>query len=53
MKICNLEKEQFDSFAKKHKYRNYYQSSTYGSIMAKFNYEVKYIGITDFTEKKA
>lgn len=51
MKICNLEKEQFDSFAKKHKYRNYYQSSTYGSIMAKFNYEVKYIGITDDNDK--
>lgn len=47
MKICKIEKEQFDSFAKKHKYRNYYQSSTYARIMPKFNYEVSYIGITN------
>ena len=47
MKICNIEKEEFDSFAKKHKYRNYYQSSTYARIMPKFNYEVSYIGITN------
>lgn len=47
MKICNIEKEQFDSFAKKHKYRNYYQSSIYARIMPKFNYEISYIGITN------
>ena len=47
MKICNIEKEQFDSFAKKHKYRNYYQSFMYSRIMSKFNYEVSYIVITE------
>ena len=47
MKICKIEKEQFDSFVKKHKYRNFYQSSTYARIMPKFNYEVSYIGITN------
>lgn len=47
MKICNIEKEQFDSFAKKHKYRNYYQSFMYSRIMSKFNYEISYIGITE------
>lgn len=45
MKICTIEKEQFDSFAKKHKYRNYFQTSTYATVMSKFNYEVSYIGI--------
>lgn len=52
MKICNIEKEQFDSFAKKHKYRSYYQSSTYARIMPKFNYEVSYIGITNDNDDK-
>ena len=47
MKICNIEKEQFDEFAKRHKYRNFYQSSTYTRIMPKFNYTVSYIGITN------
>lgn len=45
MKICTIEKEQFDSFAKKHKYRNYFQTSTYANVMSKFNYEISYIGI--------
>ena len=40
MKVITIEPEQFDSFAKKHKYRNYYQTSTYGNIMKQFNYEV-------------
>ena len=52
MKICNIEKEQFDSFAKKHKYRNYYQSSTYIRIMSKFNYEISYIGITNDDDER-
>lgn len=45
MKISTIDKSQFDSFARKHKYRNYYQTSEYGTVMAKFNYEVRYIGI--------
>ena len=47
MKVITIEPEQFDSFAKKHKYRNYYQTSTYGNIMKQFNYEVIYIGINN------
>ena len=47
MKIISIEKEQFDSFARKHKYRSFYQSSIYARIMPKFNYEVSYIGITN------
>lgn len=47
MKIVTIDSDQFDNFAKKHKYRNYYQTSKYGNIMNKFNYEVRYIGIED------
>ncbi len=52
MKIFSIEKEQFDNFAKKHKYRNYYQSSMYASVMSNFNYEVSYIGITNDNDEK-
>ena len=45
MKIIELDKIQFDLFAKKHKYRNYFQTSNYGDVMDMFNYDVKYIGI--------
>lgn len=45
MKIKNIEKEQFENFARKHKYRSFYQSYIYTRIMPKFNYEVSYIGI--------
>ena len=41
MKIVTIDSDQFDNFAKKHKYRNYYQTSKYGNIMNKFNYEVR------------
>ena len=51
MRIIDIEKEQFDSFARKHKYRSYYHSSTYARIMPKFGYEVSYIGITENDEK--
>ncbi len=47
MKVITIDPSQFDSFANKHAYRNYYQTSKYGNVMAKFNYEVRYIGITD------
>lgn len=50
MKIVTIDKSQFDSFAKNHKYRNYYQTSKYGDVMDKFNYEVRYIGIYDNSE---
>ena len=45
MKIVTIDESQFDSFSKKHNYRNYYQTSEYGNVMKKFNYEVRYIGI--------
>ena len=45
MKIVKLSKEQFDKFAKRHQYRNYFQTSAYGSTMAKFGYKSYYLGI--------
>lgn len=47
MKIVTIDSSQFDAFARKHKYRNYYQTSVYGNVMTKFNYEVIYIGINN------
>ena len=33
MKIITLDEQQFDTFAKNHKYSNYYQTSSYGKTM--------------------
>ena len=45
MKIVSLSIEEFDSFAKKHKLRSFYQSSSYGNIMKKYGFKPLYIGI--------
>ena len=50
MKVIDIDKNKFDDFASNHKYRNYYQTSSYGDVMDKFNYEVKYIGIENNNE---
>ncbi|MBR2828140.1 MAG: peptidoglycan bridge formation glycyltransferase FemA/FemB family protein, partial [Bacilli bacterium] len=45
MKIVKLSKEQFDTFAESHRYRNYYQSSMYARVMSKFGYKTQFLGI--------
>ena len=50
MKIITLEEKEFDKYAQKHKYRSYYQSSSYGKIMKKFGYDIHYLGIIDEME---
>ena len=50
MKIITLEEKEFDKYALKHKYRSYYQSSSYGKIMKKFGYDIHYLGIIDEME---
>ena len=35
MKIVTITPEQFDRYASKHRYRNYYQTSVYGNTMRK------------------
>ncbi len=49
MRIITLDERQFDNFASKHKYRNYYQTSNYGNLMSKNDMKIQYIGITDDT----
>ena len=51
MKIVTLSPEQFDKFAQNHRYRNYYQSSAYGSVMVKFGYNIHYLGIVSDQNK--
>lgn len=47
MKIVKLNAAQFDKFASNHRYRNYYQTSMYGFVMAKFGYRSQFLGIVN------
>lgn len=47
MKINTISEQQFDNFAKKHIYKNFYQSSSYGKVLQQMGFAVEYIGITD------
>ena len=47
MKIITLSEQDFDRFASNHRYKNIYQTSSYGRLMAKHGFKTHYIGITD------
>lgn len=47
MKIITLTEEEFNNYAKNHKYRNYYQTVEYGNVMKTTNFNVQYIGFID------
>ena len=51
MKVVTLTSEQFDKFAHSHRYRNYYQTSEYGTLMTKYGYNIHYLGIVSDTNK--
>ncbi len=51
MKIVTLSSDQFDNYASAHRYRNYFQSSSYGNLMQKFGYNVHYLGIINEENK--
>ena len=51
MKIVKLNSSQFDKFASTHRYRNFYQSSMYASVMAKFGYKAQFLGIVNDQNK--
>ena len=51
MRIVTLSPGQFDKFASKHRYRNYYQTSIYGNLMSNFGYNIHYLGIVNDTNK--
>lgn len=49
MKIITLSQQEFDKYASTHKFKNYYQTSSYGNLMSHHGYKVHYIGIIDST----
>lgn len=51
MKIITLKPEQFDEYALKHKYRNYFQSSQYANTMSTQGFKIHYLGILDELNK--
>ncbi len=51
MKVVTLKPDQFDNYAKNHRYRSYYQSSTYANVMIKFGYSAQYLGVVNDNNK--
>lgn len=47
MKIVNLKKEEFESFAETHPLKNFYQTTSYGNVMKNFGFESTYIGFVE------
>ncbi|HOO67757.1 MAG TPA: peptidoglycan bridge formation glycyltransferase FemA/FemB family protein [Bacilli bacterium] len=52
MKIVELDKKQFDDFAIQDKYRSFYQTSQYGTLMSKHGFKPIYVGLDDGGELK-
>ena len=50
MLIKNLNEQEFDNYAKNHKYSSYYQSSSYGSLMSDYDLKPIYLGFYDGAE---
>ncbi|MBQ6497140.1 MAG: peptidoglycan bridge formation glycyltransferase FemA/FemB family protein [Bacilli bacterium] len=51
MKIVKLNSSQFDKFAASHKYRSFYQTSMYASVIVKFGYHAQYLGVVNKENK--
>ena len=47
MGLVELGRKEFDDYAINHKYRSFYQTSQYGTLMTKNGYEAKYVGLYD------
>ena len=47
MRIVELNRKEFDDYAINHKYRSFYQTSQYGTLMSKHGYEAMYLGLED------
>lgn len=47
MKIITLTEQDFDRFTSSHRYKSYYQTSSYGKLMSRHGFKTHYIGITD------
>lgn len=50
MLVKTLNEQEFDSFASKHEYSSYYQSSSYGYLMSNYGLKPIYLGIYDGTK---
>lgn len=53
MEIVELNKKDFDEFAINHKYRSFYQTSQYGTLMSKNGFNPIYIALSDGGSIKA
>ena len=51
MKVVTLKPDQFNNYARNHRYRNYMQSSTYANVMMKFGYGAQYLGVVNDENK--
>lgn len=51
MKVVTLKPDQFDTYAKNHRYRSYMQSSTYANVMMKFGYGAQFLGVVNDNNK--
>ncbi len=51
MKIVNLSAKQFDTFASKHQYKSYYQTSNYANLIKQFGYHTQFLGIASDQDK--
>ena len=50
MNIIHLSESEFDNFSKNHKYRTFYQTSSYGKLMEKCGFKVDYLGFKNNQE---
>ncbi len=53
MGIIQLSRKEFDDFAIKHKYRSFYQTSQYGTLMSRHGFKPIYLGYDNGTGVKA
>jgi len=51
MNIIHLSESEFDRYAKNHKYRTFYQTSSYGNLMEKCGFKVDYLGFKNNQEE--
>ena len=47
MKIIQLTKEEFDNYVENNKYKNFYQTGTYGELMDRHSFDDYYLAMKD------
>lgn len=51
MNIIKLSEKEFDSYSKNHKYRTFYQTSSYGNLMKRCGFKIDYLGFQNNNDK--